>query len=97
VTALESIVRYLLRAGSSAQTPLIPDGLLDTAEAADDGTTCRALNAAFLILLAGETHPDATRARDRLVRAVVLARTELRFAMIADRYLSRPHVPPSAA
>jgi hypothetical protein len=69
MTALESIVTYLLRAGSSAQAPLMPRGLIETPATGSDEETCRALNAAFLVLLAGDTHPNATLARDRLAAA----------------------------
>jgi hypothetical protein len=70
MTPIDVIVGYLIHPARFPTTPLVPPGLFEASADENAGVICRQLNAAFLVTLAGEGHPDFEAARACLRRVV---------------------------
>jgi hypothetical protein len=63
MTVLSAIIDFLLQPQKLIATPILSDKLFNLSEDKDADTLCQNLNGAFLILLAGESHPEFSRAQ----------------------------------
>ena len=63
---LTPIVKFLIQSQQSDSEPILPIELPTLAEEQDINAVCQILNGAFLILLAGESHPDFAQAQASL-------------------------------
>jgi len=66
MTALNPIILFLIQSHSLKGVPVCPVGLSTLSGDQDDNSLCQNLNGAFLILLAGEQHPEFSQAQDFL-------------------------------
>lgn len=64
--ALEAIVRFLIELCPDRPTPLLPSRALPGLGDDSREAVCRRLNAAFLTVLAGDSHPEYQEARELL-------------------------------
>jgi len=62
-TDLNPIIMFLIRSQSLNTIPILPVALSNLSEDQDADALCQNLNGAFLILLAGERHPEFLQAR----------------------------------
>jgi hypothetical protein len=63
MTALNPVIRFLIQPQPRNTAPILPVGLSNLSDDGDTDTLGRNLNAAFLILLAGERHPEFSQAQ----------------------------------
>ena len=63
MTVLNPIINFLIRSQRCNAAPILPVELIDPCEDNNADVLCQNLNGAFLILLAGERHPEFSQAQ----------------------------------